>query len=73
MQFHLEIYINTIYFIFHLGTMFVIALISSFKIIKEIMFMFSYQEMNKNVYIFLKGPFIERNFVDSIVNEKPKF
>lgn len=53
--------------------MFVIALISSLKIIKEIMFMFSYQEMNKNVYIFLKGPFIERNFVDSIVNEKPKF
>lgn len=53
--------------------MFVIALISSLKIIKEIMFMFSYQEMNKNVYIFLKGPFIERNFVDSIFNEKPKF
>lgn len=53
--------------------MFVIALISSLKIIKEIMFMFSYQEMNKNVYIFLKGPFIKRNFVDSIVNEKPKF
>lgn len=55
--------------------MFVIALISSLKIIKEIMFMFSYQEMNKNVYryIILKGPFIERNFVDSIVNEKPRF
>lgn len=53
--------------------MFVIALISSLKIIKEIMFMFSYQEMNKNAYIFLKGPFIERNFVDSILMRSPDF